>query len=165
MTYGQNFNYPPMTPPPAKKHTARNVVLGIVFGILLLCLIGGIASLANGGNDKAAPLVNAKTFEPPATPAAKSSSAPKPVKTVNPKPAPVTIGGDDIVHVGEDIPAGTYRAATSVEPGSLCYWKKSSDAEGDNIIDNDIPTGGRPQVTLKSGQWFSTSNCPTWVKK
>lgn len=74
-----------------------------------------------------------------------------------------TIKGDDLVHVGEDVPAGTYRVATAV--GGDCYWKKSKDAEGDDIIDNDIPAGGRPQVTLKSGQWFTSKDCPDWIKK
>lgn len=74
-----------------------------------------------------------------------------------------TIKGDDLVHVGEDVPAGTYRVATAVDGD--CYWKKSKDAEGDDIIDNDIPAGGRPQVTLKSGQWFTSKDCPDWIKK
>lgn len=74
-----------------------------------------------------------------------------------------TIKGDDLVHVGEDVPAGTYRAADAV--GADCYWKKSRDAEGDDIIDNDIPGAGRPQVTLKAGQWFVTKHCADWVKR
>lgn len=74
-----------------------------------------------------------------------------------------TIDGDDIVHVGSDIPEGTYR--TNEKVSGLCYWKKSKDAEGQNIIANDIPQGGRPQVTLTKGQWFQSSGCPTWIKQ
>lgn len=91
------------------------------------------------------------------------------VETVDPstgatttKTAP-TIDGDSIVHVGEDAQAGTYRAEEKVD--GLCYWMKSKDAEGEFIIDNDIPSGGRPQVTLKKGQWFTTRGCPDWVLK
>lgn len=72
-----------------------------------------------------------------------------------------TIGGDDLVHVGQDVPPGVYRAVEPIE-GS-CYWMKSKDAEGANIIDNDIPAGGRPQVTLKKGQWFTSRGCPDWA--
>jgi hypothetical protein len=76
---------------------------------------------------------------------------------------PAGIAGDDLVHVGEDVKAGTYRA---VEPvGDLCYWSKSKDAEGSDIIDNGIPAGGRPQVTLKDGQWFTSSGCSDWKRK
>lgn len=77
----------------------------------------------------------------------------------------VTIAGDDIVQIGVDAPAGTYRAAERLPAGSLCYWSKSRDAEGDDITDNDIPAGGRPQVTLQKGEWFTTRGCPAWVKR
>lgn len=87
------------------------------------------------------------------------ANKPKPV--AKPKP---TINGDTIVHVGEDVPAGTYRAQTDVA-GMDCYWMKSSDAEGSNIIDNDLPSGGRPQVTLKRGQWFVSNRCATWIRR
>lgn len=78
-------------------------------------------------------------------------------------PKAPSIAGDDLVHVGEDVPAGTYRAVTAVDGD--CYWKKSKDAEGTDIIANDIPAGGRPQVTLKAGQWFTSHRCPDWAKK
>jgi hypothetical protein len=79
--------------------------------------------------------------------------------------ARTTIAGDDVVHVGEDVPAGVYRVAAPVTADEGCYWLKSSDSEGVNIIDNGLPTGGRPQVTLKAGQWFTSDHCPTWVKR
>jgi hypothetical protein len=66
--------------------------------------------------------------------------------------------------VGEDVPAGTYRTTANVS--SRCYWqitKTGGDSVSD-IVDNDIPGGGRPRVTLKRGQDFKTSNCGTWSK-
>jgi hypothetical protein len=86
-----------------------------------------------------------------------------PDHTSAPAAAKPTIKGDDLVHIGEDVPAGTYRAVEAISGD--CYWKKSKDAEGDQIIDNDIPAGGRPQVTLKAGQWFTSQGCPDWAKK
>lgn len=73
------------------------------------------------------------------------------------------IHGEDTVHVGEDVPAGTYRTKDSADSG-YCYWIKSSDAEANNIIHSDIVTGGRPQVTLKTDQWFKSQGCPDWYK-
>ena len=63
--------------------------------------------------------------------------------------------------VGEDIKAGRYRTTETVDSGS-CYWKIH---KGSNIIDNDIVTGGRPTVTLRDGQEFTTRDCGTWVKR
>jgi hypothetical protein len=76
-----------------------------------------------------------------------------------------TILGDDVVHAGEDVPAATYRAVKPVDPDGYCYWQKSSDAEGQHIISNGNPTGGRPAVTLKAGQWFTSQGCPDWLRQ
>jgi hypothetical protein len=66
--------------------------------------------------------------------------------------------------VGVDIAAGTYRTTGSV--GSTCYWGiYTSGTNGDDIITNDIPGGGRPTVTLSKGQDFNTTRCGTWEKQ
>ncbi|EMY35812.1 hypothetical protein D477_002441 [Arthrobacter crystallopoietes BAB-32] len=66
--------------------------------------------------------------------------------------------------VGVDIAAGTYRTTDSV--GSTCYWGiYTSGTNGDDIIANDIPGGGRPTVTLSKGQDFNTTRCGTWEKQ
>lgn len=78
------------------------------------------------------------------------------------KAAPA-IAADTLVHVGEDVPAGTYRAITGADGD--CYWKKSSDSEGQDIIANDIVKGGRPQVNLAKGQWFVSEHCGAWAKR
>jgi len=65
--------------------------------------------------------------------------------------------------VGVDMPAGTYRTTTNVSAD--CYWKISkTGSNGDDIIKNDFPGGGRPQVTLKVGQDFQSERCGTWHK-
>jgi hypothetical protein len=79
-------------------------------------------------------------------------------------PRPVTME-DGLYHVGEDVPAGTYRMREAVTDDDWCYWRKSKDAEGSDIIDNDLAGSGRLQVTLKAGQWFETQRCGTWVRK
>lgn len=65
--------------------------------------------------------------------------------------------------VGVDIDAGTYRTAQPVD--RMCYWGiyRAGTNKG-TIVANDIVTGGRPSVTLKGGQEFSSSGCGEWVK-
>lgn len=66
--------------------------------------------------------------------------------------------------VGSDIKAGTYRTKESV--GSDCYWAVlKTGTNGSDIIDNGIPGGGRPTVTVKKGQDFESQRCGTWVKQ
>ncbi|WP_343832303.1 hypothetical protein [Glutamicibacter creatinolyticus] len=66
--------------------------------------------------------------------------------------------------VGTDIKAGTYRTKESV--GSDCYWAVlKSGTNGSDILNNGIPGGGRPTVTVKKGQDFESVRCGTWVKQ
>lgn len=66
--------------------------------------------------------------------------------------------------VGTDIEAGTYRATANVD--STCYWGiYAGGSNGEDIIQNDLPGGGRPSVTLAAGQDFKTQRCGTWEKQ
>ncbi len=72
--------------------------------------------------------------------------------------------GDGTWTVGTDIEPGTYRAAADV--GSSCYWGiYATGSNGSNIIDNDLPGGGRPSVALSAGQDFKSSRCGKWEKQ
>lgn len=64
--------------------------------------------------------------------------------------------------VGVDIQPGTYRTKDAVSGD--CYWEIDSDANGKNIVANDIVSGGRPTVTLSNGQYFTTKRCGDWAK-
>jgi hypothetical protein len=130
------------------------IIIGLC-AVGVLCLVG-VALFANA--EPPTPLAPPIPSASPASPGKVLGSA-----TAGAVKKTFTIDGNDLVHVGSDVPAGTYRADEKVD-GS-CYWKKTVDPEGSNIIDNDIPAGGRPQVTLKKGQWFASSRCPTWVKQ
>jgi hypothetical protein len=69
----------------------------------------------------------------------------------------------DVDVVTEDVALPqTYRAKDPVS--GTCYWEINSDANGKNIVANDIVTGGRPTVTLSSGQYFTTKRCGDWAK-
>jgi hypothetical protein len=72
--------------------------------------------------------------------------------------------GDGTWTVGTDIEAGTDRAAAAV--GSTCYWGiYRSGSNGSDIIENDIPGGGRPVVTLSTGQDFNSTRCGKWERQ
>jgi hypothetical protein len=72
--------------------------------------------------------------------------------------------GDGTWTVGSDIEPGTYRAVAAV--GSTCYWGiYQSGTNGSKIIENDIPGGGRPVVTLSPGQDFNSTRCGKWEKQ
>lgn len=123
----------------------KKIAIGIIAIIVGFC---GFAALGMALTDR------------DSSPPVATSKPPVAVGPVKQK-AVRSIAGDDIVLIGTDAPAGTYR--TSEKIAGLCYWMKSRDAEGSNIIDNDIPSGGRPQVTLKKGEWFTSKGCPEWV--
>lgn len=66
--------------------------------------------------------------------------------------------------VGVDIAPGTYRSNEPV--GSTCYWGiYRTGTNGGDIIENDIPGGGRPTVTLSQGQDFNSTRCGSWTKQ
>lgn len=72
--------------------------------------------------------------------------------------------GDGTWVVGTDFEPGTYRATQPV--GSSCYWGiYRSGSNGSDILDNDLPGGGHPTVTLAEGQDFKSSRCGTWEKQ
>ena len=63
--------------------------------------------------------------------------------------------------VGVDIEPGTYRATGVPED---CYWAiTTSGSNGADIIENGIPGGGNPTVTLEEGQDFTTTRCGDWT--
>ncbi|PYI69604.1 hypothetical protein CVV68_00370 [Arthrobacter livingstonensis] len=72
--------------------------------------------------------------------------------------------GDGTWTVGVDVAPGTYRAKADV--GSTCYWGiYRTGSNGDDIINNDIPGGGRPSVVLSAGQDFNSTRCGSWEKQ
>ena len=96
---------------------------------------------------------------------------PGPVKIVTviknvpaPAPAPSAVIQDGQWEVGVDVPAGTYKVTTAVNPDAMCYWKITQTGKPGNIIDNDIVKRGLPTVTVKKGQDFTTADCGTWAR-
>jgi hypothetical protein len=72
-----------------------------------------------------------------------------------------TVGPGTYV-VGVDMQPGTYRTESAVS--SSCYWGiYVSGSNGDDIVENDIPGGGFPTVTVSEGEDFKSSRCGNWV--
>lgn len=168
----------PTAQPTTTKTKAFHPVTWILGGIILLLILacgGVVAAIATAGGDdkdtgskRPAVVVPSVTPDPGVrpTPDPTPAATPEPVATTAPpKPKPKPTIDDGVYHVGEDVPAGTYRLRDAVDGSDFCYWVKSKDAEGGDIIDNNLASTGRLQVTLKKGQWFSTERCGTWVKK
>lgn len=71
--------------------------------------------------------------------------------------------GDGIWTVGVDIEPGTYRAT---DVSDDCYWAVLvSGTNGSDIVDNGIPGGGNPTVTVREGQDFESSGCGDWTRQ
>jgi hypothetical protein len=155
---GGSYMYGGQPPQPPKRRKRLWITVGVAAVGLSLWAFAGIA--ASSGGDRAVtvatPTATSKAKGEPLGGAASASHSAS--KKVASKPRIL----EGVSHVGEDIPAGTYRTDEAV---TQCYWEKSTDAEGQSIIDNDIVTGGRPQVILKKGQWFTSQDCGTWTKR
>jgi hypothetical protein len=73
-----------------------------------------------------------------------------------------TIPGDGTFLVGKDVKPGTYRT-TGPKSGSSCYWQRSGDASGTNIIANDNIAGAAVVEIKSSDVAFKTSRCAAWT--
>lgn len=138
-----------------RKRRRWPLVLALAFaGLAGLVLCGGIVlvSLFSGG-------------KPAAVAPTRSATAP----AVTPAASRAVSFGDGVwkvtAHPGDgNMPAGTYRVATALAADNTCYWEVTRGANGE-ITANDLPAGGRPEVTVKTGLWFHTTGCGRWVKE
>lgn len=150
-------------------------VVAVVAGVAAVAgmVVGAVAAI--GGQNEAPRTTSAAATAAPtpaptsARPSASAAASPTPAAPTTsyspspvPPPPPPTIE-EGIWTVGQDIVPGKYRVATPLS--GECYWSiTKTGTNGDDIIANDIPTGGRPQVTLRKGQDFETNGCGSWVK-
>lgn len=70
---------------------------------------------------------------------------------------------DGMWTVGVDVPPGTYKTIQAV--AGSCYWGIYTTGTNQNdIVANDIVSGGYPQVELREGQDFESNRCGIWGK-
>jgi len=160
---------PPPGPAPViiKKVHPLSIVAAAGGGLALLISICTFAAAAGrSATPDASPSVVYVTVPGAAGPAVVATTPAQPTTPQPPPPPPPPAAPtieDGTWTVGGDFPPGTYRTAEAV--GSTCYWAiTKSGTNGNEIISNDIPGGGKPTVTLKAGQDFSSQRCGTWVK-
>jgi hypothetical protein len=154
---------PPVGPAERVKKPRRRIVVPTVIGAAAFFIGLGVGLGAGGGDATSSPtpgtteVVTVVVTAPPT-----AVSEPAAEVTTKPAAAAVTVE-DGIWTVGVDIPAGKYRTTAPVSGD--CYWAiTKSGTNGEDIISNDLPSGGRPQVTVKKGQDFNTQGCGTWQK-
>lgn len=155
-------SWTPQTPPPQKPQRGSLRVratigaLGIAAGVAIgYPLFSGPAMMPTGAVQPATTATVRATVT--------QTVRPKVSRTPKPSPSPVSVDDGTWV-VGEDIPAGTYKAMSRVGDG--CYWALyKSGTNSETIIANDFPGGGRPVVTVRRGQDFRTARCGSWVKR
>lgn len=59
---------------------------------------------------------------------------------------------------------GSDSAYNRRQVGSHCYWSVTVSGS-DDIVQNDIPGGGYPQVTVSDGQQLKLMDCGTFAKQ
>jgi hypothetical protein len=163
----------PSAPPPPSATTTRNPRRLRAF----LLIGGGVAPFLTGlGVGNAVGQANAPVrqqqvagIHPQArtvtvtayvTPTTSPDAVPSPVAA--PPPAqPRTSFSDGTYEVGVDIAPGRYKTAGD----GFCYWEraKSDSGELSSILANDN-VDGPATVTVKTGEFFKSKRCGTWMK-
>lgn len=177
-------NQPGATPPAGKGSGGlRRWLLPAIAALVALFIgmgIGGAGKSSGTTGAEAAPTVTATVTKAGAAGSPAATVTAPAVTVTAPAPAPVTVTapaapaapppgpgasvGDGVYVVGQDMQPGTYRVSAAVTDG--CYWAiTKSGSNGADIVQNDLPKGGFPQVTVKAGQDFKSERCGTWVKK
>ena len=152
-------SYPVHPPVPKRRVHPLSIILAVV-GVLALFI--GIGIGASAGGQSAAP-GSSPSVVYVTSPGAVAPIEAKPTTPPAPAPPAQPTIKEGSWTVGTDFPAGQYRTADAV--AAECYWSiTKSGSNGSDIIANDIPGGGRPTVTLKAGQDFTSHGCGTWAK-
>ena len=162
---------PQQSPPPqqpAKKPDKAKIILLSIGGVIVgLVFLGScINLLTSGDSTTAAPAptvtVTATATQTTTENVTEKPKAPEPTKAPEPKPEAATMG-EGTYEVGVDAPAGRYK--TVGEDG--CYWERTKDDSGSFgsiLANNNVNDGARASVTVKKGEFFTSSGCGTWTK-
>ena len=162
----QPYTLASVMPPVPKRSASPISIVFLVIGIVTF-LCGAVLGIVGLGGSSSTP----QTVSSPSpvyiyvtAPAVAATTTPPTASApTKPPPAPAPTITDGVWTVGLDFPAGKYRTTEAV--GGDCYWAiTKSGTNGEDIIANDIPGGGRPIVTLKNGQDFNSARCGTWAK-
>lgn len=129
----------------------------------VLCAIGTLL-VTKGNADPATPTPGRVVGSAAATAAKKVPASGKATTTV----PPMVKVGQGTWEVGVDVPAGKYKTKGAIEgPLMLCYWDVRMGSEDGKIGAQGVKNQANAQglVTLKKGQFFTTSGCQDWTKR
>ena len=125
----------------------------IVVAIIVVACSGGrpASTSSNVGPLSTAPAVVTANVAPPVV--------------VSTPSGPATAVGDGTYEVGPDLVAGKYKTPGSGGEGVMngCYWKRSNDGSGTDIIANDN-FNGPATITVKVGEYLKLSGGCKWSK-
>lgn len=154
---------PPYLPPPAEKGGKATLWVLFLVGVGVGAAVGSCSTFQVMKQGAATAVMPQATVTTRST--ATVTASPRPQKTPKPSPSPSPVSvSDGTWVVGEDIPAGTYKTGATVDGD--CYWSiNKSGTNGQTIIQNAFPGGGRPVVNLRRGQDFHSARCGVWVKR
>lgn len=150
--------YHPQQQPPRKRRWPLILIAALVAIVFFACL-GTIIASKIPVSDKAHPVFVQPTSAPPTSP-------PKP-KVKDAKPKPNTSIGEGTWEVGKDIQAGQWKTVGAQDSQvPMCYWDVRKDNENGEILAQGVKNSPDAQgvVTLKNGQWFTTSGCQEWKR-
>jgi hypothetical protein len=144
-------------PPPARGGVKVGRIVLLIVVLVVVCFagvaVGAFFAQPEASSTSSADSTAAIGESGPATASAKAPEVVEAAPEVD----------DGVWTVGVDLPAGKYRTTEAVS--SQCYWSiTKTGTNGSDIVQNGIPGGGRPSVTLKRGQDFETQRCGTWRK-
>ncbi len=139
---------------------------GAVSMLVIVVMAGAVANSVHAAS--VAPQVTETAQPEPAptvTVTAEPEAAEEPTQAAEPEPAgKATTIDEGQWEVGEDVQAGTYKVVEPIDSG-FCYWKITRHGHPSDIVGSDIVQGGRPTVTLKEDQDFTTNRCGTWERQ
>jgi hypothetical protein len=146
-----------------KRHRARNWILGIVGGIVILFI--GVAIGSAGGKTTGAAAGPQPTVTVTATATARAPNVTTtPAEAAAASPG-TTMSSDGVYVVGTDIKHGTYHTTGAVGgSGGDCYYALLSSTNTSDIIDNNNVTGPATITVGPGVKAVDVSGCNTWTR-
>jgi hypothetical protein len=149
-----------MAPQKPKSRKRLWLIIGVV--VILLIVIGSIASNANKSSQPTTTIQPAQPTVVPTQVPAQPTVVPTQAPT-QPKTASFATFTDGTFQVGSDIKPGTYRTQTG-SPG--CYYARLKGFGGtiDDILANNNTDNPAIVTILPSDKGFVSQNCGTWTQ-
>jgi hypothetical protein len=140
----------PTWPPPAPPRKRRGCLLGLAI-VAGAAILGVVVANTNGRGITTPPQVyTGPAANPPTTAAATS---------------PAGLRTDGVYEVGPEIKPGTWKTDGRGTPGlGGCYWSRNRDADGLDIIANNLSPGRQTMTVRAADGYVELSGGCTWQR-